>query len=72
MINGYTDSAANADSNKVLSQKRAQAVADYLVAQGVDGSKLTVQGFGQENPVADNTTKEGQFKDRRIAFDVMQ
>ena len=72
VINGYTDSVGNADSNKVLSQKRAQAVADYLVAQGVDGSKLTVQGFGQENPVADNTTKEGQFKNRRIAFDVMQ
>ena len=72
VINGYTDSVGNADSNKVLSQKRAQAVADYLVAQGVDGSKLTLKGFGQENPVSDNTTKEGQFKNRRIAFDVMQ
>ena len=72
VIKGYTDSVGNADSNKVLSQKRAQAVAAYLTAQGVDATKLTVQGFGQENPVADNTTKEGQFKNRRIAFDIRQ
>lgn len=72
VIKGYTDSVGKAESNKVLSQKRAQSVADYLSTQGVDASKLTVQGFGQENPVADNTTKEGQFKNRRIAFDITQ
>ena len=71
VIKGYTDSVGNADSNKILSQKRAQAVADYLTTQGVDRTRLTVQGLGQENPIADNTTKEGQFKNRRIEFDVV-
>lgn len=69
-VNGYTDSTGNADANQKLSQKRAQAVVDYLVSKGVDKSKLKATGFGQENPVADNTTDEGKFKNRRIEFDV--
>ncbi|MEG0483536.1 MAG: OmpA family protein [Acinetobacter sp.] len=70
LIKGYTDSVGNADANKVLSQKRAQAVADYLMSKGVSPDKLLAQGFGQENPIADNGTKEGQFKNRRIEFEV--
>ena len=70
-IKGYTDSTGNAEKNKALSLKRAQSVADYLVSKGVDPSKLVAQGFGQENPVADNATKEGQFKNRRIEFEVV-
>lgn len=70
LIKGYTDAVGNADANKVLSQKRAQAVADYLMSKGVSPDKLLAQGFGQENPVANNATKEGQFKNRRIEFEV--
>lgn len=70
LIKGYTDSVGNADANKVLSQKRAQAVADYLMSKGVSPDKLLAQGFGQENPIANNATKEGQFKNRRIEFEV--
>lgn len=69
-VKGYTDSVGNAASNKELSRKRAQAVVDYLVAKGVDPNKLRAQGYGQENPVADNSTSEGQFKNRRIEFEV--
>lgn len=69
-VAGYTDSTGNAGSNRTLSQKRAQAVVDYLVSQGVDAAKLTAVGHGADNPVADNTTEEGRFKNRRIEFSV--
>lgn len=69
-VKGYTDSVGNAASNKELSRKRAQAVVDYLVAKGVDPTKLRAEGYGQENPVADNSSSEGQFKNRRIEFEV--
>lgn len=69
-VSGYTDSTGNADSNKALSQRRAQAVVDYLVSQGVDAAQLTAVGHGADNPVADNATEEGRFKNRRIEFSV--
>lgn len=52
----------NAEANKALSQERAQAVVDYLVSKGVDPAQLQAVGYGQEKPVAENSTKEGQFK----------
>lgn len=69
-VAGYTDSTGHADSNKALSQKRAQAVVDYIVSQGVDAAQLTAVGHGADNPVADNATEEGRFKNRRIEFSV--
>ncbi|ENX14404.1 hypothetical protein F895_02359 [Acinetobacter sp. CIP 64.2] len=69
-VAGYTDSTGNADSNKTLSQKRAQAVVDYLVSQGVAATQLTAVGHGADNPVADNATEEGRFKNRRIEFSI--
>lgn len=71
IVKGYTDATGNADANKTLSQKRAKSVVGYLVSKGVDPSKLQAQGFGQADPVADNATKEGQFKNRRIEFEVI-
>lgn len=71
-VGGHTDSTGNAAANKALSQRRAQAVVDYLVSKGVDASKLVAQGHGSENPVADNKTEEGRFKNRRIEFSVAQ
>lgn len=68
-VNGYTDSKGNADSNKALSERRAKAVVDYLVSKGVDASKLTAVGHGADNPVADNNTEDGRFKNRRIEFE---
>lgn len=70
-VKGHTDAVGNANSNKTLSQKRAQAVVDYLVQQGVDPAQLQPVGYGQEQPVADNATPEGQFKNRRIEFEVL-
>lgn len=69
-VKGFTDAVGNPESNKKLSHERAQSVVDYLVSKGVDPSKLKAEGFGQENPVADNGTAEGKFKNRRIEFAV--
>ncbi|NNH01566.1 OmpA family protein [Acinetobacter sp. ANC 5414] len=70
-VKGHTDAVGNAQANKALSQKRAQAVVDYLVKQGVDPAQLQAVGYGSEQPVADNATPEGQFKNRRIEFEVL-
>ncbi|OTG66170.1 hypothetical protein B9T25_10195 [Acinetobacter sp. ANC 4470] len=70
-VKGFTDAVGNAATNKALSQKRAQSVVDYLVKQGVDPAQLQAVGYGQEQPVADNSTPDGQFKNRRIEFDVL-
>lgn len=65
-IEGYTDSTGSAEFNKTLSEKRAEAVRDYLASQGLDASKLSAQGLGMGNPVADNTTAAGRQKNRRV------
>ena len=70
-VKGHTDAVGSAESNKALSQKRAQAVVNYLVQQGVDPAQLQAVGYGQEQPIADNVTPEGQFKNRRIEFEVL-
>lgn len=70
-VTGHTDATGNAEANKKLSQSRAQAVVDYLISKGVDPAQLQAVGMGQEKPVADNATEEGQFKNRRIEFEVL-
>ncbi|WP_343597963.1 OmpA family protein [Acinetobacter sp.] len=69
-VEGYTDSTGHAAHNKTLSQQRAQAVVDYFVSKGVDAGKFKAVGFGAENPVADNVTDQGKFRNRRIEFKV--
>lgn len=70
VVEGYTDSTGDAAYNKTLSQQRAQSVIDYLVAKGVNANKLSAMGYGQNNPVADNVTELGKFRNRRIEFRV--
>jgi OmpA-OmpF porin, OOP family len=65
-VEGYTDNAGNAAANQVLSEKRAQAVVAWLSAHGVDKSRLAAQGFGDKNPVADNSSDDGRAKNRRV------
>ncbi len=65
-IDGYTDNTGTADKNQVLSEARAAAVKAYLASKGVDESKMTATGHGQEDPVADNKTAAGRAKNRRV------
>ena len=64
---GHTDSRGSDAWNAVLSQHRAEAVEKYLIAHGVDAGRFaSVEGVGAKNPVADNATKEGRSKNRRV------
>ena len=65
-IGGYTDNTGDPQGNLKLSQQRADAVMADLVKLGVDRSRLTADGYGQEHPIADNSTEEGRARNRRI------
>jgi outer membrane protein OmpA-like peptidoglycan-associated protein len=65
-ISGHTDNVGNAQANKTLSEKRAQACRNYIVSKGIDKKRLDAVGFGDERPIAPNDTDEGRQKNRRI------
>jgi OOP family OmpA-OmpF porin len=65
-IGGHTDDAGDAADNLDLSQRRAEAVRAYLVAQGVPAERLVARGYGEGRPIADNATPEGRARNRRI------
>ncbi len=68
VVEGHTDSTGPHAFNRDLSQRRAQAVVDYLVGKGVSPSRLSAQGYGPDRPIADNATKLGRSKNRRVQF----
>lgn len=65
-VEGFTDSAGNKESNLTLSQDRAEAVASWLIDYGVERSRLTANGYGEEKPIASNKTDAGRQKNRRV------
>ncbi len=67
-VEGHTDNAGKPEANLKLSQRRAEAVRDYLIKQGVSASRLEAKGFGQERPIAPNTTAKGRATNRRVEF----
>ena len=69
-IGGYTDASGDPSANLQLSRMRAAAVRDQLQAMGIDASRLTAEGYGDQHPVADNSTAEGRMKNRRVAIRV--
>ncbi len=71
LIEGHTDSQGGANLNQVLSQKRAEAVRDALIQDGVDAARLTAVGLGKDRPVADNASAEGRARNRRVEIVVL-
>jgi len=69
-VSGHTSSVGGKALNKSLSKRRADAVAKILVDSGIPAAKVTTVGVGPDKPIADNATKEGQAKNRRVEIDV--
>lgn len=71
-IGGHTDNTGSEEQNKILSEKRANAVADYLITKGVELIRVTYKGYGSSKPIADNGTEEGKKQNRRVEFTVVK
>lgn len=65
-VEGHTDSDGSNESNLELSEARAKAVVDAIVKGGINATRLNSSGFGEEKPIADNSTAEGKAKNRRV------
>jgi OmpA-OmpF porin, OOP family len=65
-VEGHTDNVGSPASNKTLSESRAKSVVSAIVAQGIPADRLSPAGFGQDKPIADNSTEEGRAKNRRV------
>lgn len=73
LIGGHTALAGTAEGRLILSQERAAAAADYLIANGVrSADRIVVQGYGAERPLADNRTEEGMRKNRRVEITILE
>jgi len=70
-IEGHTDSVGEEEVNMRLSQQRADAVKGWLVASGIDASRLMARGYGETRPIGDNRTRSGQRANRRIEFVIL-
>ncbi len=71
-VGGHTDDQGSDSSNLELSLARAQAVVDFLVAQGVVVERLVAEGYGESAPVADNATADGRAQNRRVEFNILE
>jgi outer membrane protein OmpA-like peptidoglycan-associated protein len=70
-VQGHTDNTGSLATNNRLSEARAKAVMDYLATQGVPATRMRAQGFGPSEPIADNKTRDGREKNRRVVLKVV-
>ncbi len=70
-VAGHTDSVGSAQSNQVLSERRANTVAEYLVTRGINRDRTIVVGAGENYPVADNATADGRARNRRVELTLL-
>ncbi|MEM7444092.1 MAG: OmpA family protein [Pseudomonadota bacterium] len=70
-VMGHTDNTGSAAYNQTLSEQRAQAVANFLIQQGVNPARVYSQGFGLTRPVADNSTAAGRAANRRVEIEII-
>lgn len=66
LIEGHTDSSGPDDHNMTLSKQRAESVSGYLITNGVRANRINTVGYGETQPIADNTTAEGMAQNRRV------
>lgn len=71
-IEGHTDSVGRKSYNLRLSKNRAASVREYLISKGVEGRRITSEGYGEERPIAPNTTKQGRAKNRRTEIHITE
>jgi len=69
-LSGHTDNVGTEAYNQALSERRVNSVRDYVVKKGVDAGRVSGQGFGESKPIADNKTREGRAKNRRVEIKV--
>ena len=70
-IQAHTDSMGEASYNQYLSEQRAASVRDYLVGKGIAADRMVAKGYGETSPIADNGTREGRAKNRRVELKVI-
>ncbi len=71
-VEGHTDSSGGAKTNQKLSESRANAVRDFLVAEGIGSDRLTATGYGEDRPIADNKTSKGRRENRRVEINLIK
>lgn len=71
-LGGHTDNVGSATDNQKLSEQRAKAVYEYLIARGISASRLSYVGYGESQPVASNDSEEGRAQNRRTVFIITQ
>ena len=69
-ITGHTDDVGSEQANQILSEGRANAVRNELIRRGVAGDRITAEGKGESEPIADNKTEEGRARNRRVEFTI--
>lgn len=72
LVGGFTDDTGSKEVNNPLSIKRAQAVKNHLVSQGVNSSRIEIRGYGQAHPIKSNRTEEGRAENRRAGIRVLK
>ncbi len=70
-VEGHTDDIGDADTNKALSQKRAEAIKSYMIGKGIGESRVMAIGYGSSRPIESNDTDEGRQKNRRTQFRII-
>ena len=71
-VAGHTDDQGSAGYNQGLSERRAKTVRDYLIKLGIAEERLTWRGYGEAEPIADNSTGDGREQNRRVVLRILE